>query len=387
MGSYYYRAVFLVRKVKYMFQKQEIKRLYPLLLFWAVYTAVFFLWVKTFFYTLPFLLGLLIAVAVQPAILFLDRKFHWNHTLSTTVVTVGTLAALFAALAFLSIFAVREITAFIVKASNNGFAEFSQPVADFLNRAGAYLQKFDLGFWEQNKKDIMDLLQNSMDLIVGFFGTVLTVITSLPTVVTMLIVVVFAVFFISRDMGKLKAWAKGVLSAGAVFHVKSAAENSGGMGRKYLLSYLFLYFITFCETYVILTILSMSYPLITALITAVADILPVLGPGFVFLPLAVYQLLIGEYAKAAGLLIGWGVISLIRQIIEPRLVSSTVKIHPLAMLAAIYFSLVGKSIWILFYVMGFFALHSAFRETGALPSLTVQKAEKNTAPEKTEAAK
>lgn len=370
-----------------MFQKQEIKRLYPLLLFWAVYTAVFFLWVKTFFYTLPFLLGLLIAVAVQPAILFLDRKFHWNHTLSTTIVTVGTLAALFAALAFLSVFAVREITAFIVRASDNGFAEFSQPVADFLNKIGGYLQKFNLGFLEQNKEEIMELLQNSMDLIVRFLGTVLTLITSLPTVITMLIVVVFAVFFISRDMGKLKAWVKGVLSAGAVFHVKSAAENSGGMGRKYLLSYLFLYFITFCETYVILTILGMSYPLTTALITAVADVLPVLGPGFVFLPIAVYQLLIGEYAKAAGLLIGWGVVSLIRQIIEPKLVSSTVKIHPLAMLAAIYFSLVGKSIWILFYVMGFFALHSAFRETGALPSLTAQGEKTNAAPEKTEAAK
>lgn len=359
-----------------MFQRQEIKRLYPLLVFWAVYSAVFFLWIKTFFYTLPFLLGALIAIAIQPAILFLDRRLRWNHALSTAAVTAGTLAALFAVLTFLGVFAVREITAFIVRASDNGFAEFSKPVADFLNKAGGYLEKFNFGFLEQNGKEIMSLLQNSMELVVRFFGTVLSLITSLPTVVTMLIVVVFATFFISRDMAKLRAWVKGFLSESAVFHVKSAAENSGGMGRKYLLSYLFLYFITFCETYVILSILDMPYPLTTALITAAADILPVLGPGFVFLPIAVYQLLTGAYARAAGLLIGWGVISLIRQIIEPKLVSSTVKIHPLAMLAAIYFSLVGKSVWILFYVMGFFALHSAFRETGALPSLVPEKSEK-----------
>lgn len=352
-----------------MLQKEEIKRLSPLVFFWAAYTVVFFLWVKTFFYTLPLLIGLLIAIAIQPAISFLEKHFRWNHTLSTALVTAAVLLALFAALAFLGVFAIREITAFIVNASEDGFSEFSKPVADFLNRAGEYLQQFNLKFLEQNKQEILDLLQNSMDFISGFLGAVLGVITSLPTAITMLIMVAFSTFFLSRDMGKLRALGKRLLSENAVFHVKSAAENSGGMGRKYLVSYLFLYFITFCETYVILIVLEMPYPLITALITALADILPVLGPGIVFLSLSFYRILTGEYAGALGLLIGWGITSLIRQILEPRLISATVKIHPLAMLAAIYFSLVGKSIWILFYMMGFFALHSAFRETRALPSL------------------
>ncbi len=119
-----------------MFQKQELKRLFPLVVLWAVYSALFFLWVKTFFYTLHFLLGFLVATAVQPAIAFLDRKLHWNHTLSSAVVTFGALALLFALLIFIGIFAVREISDFILRASRNGFAEFSQPVSEFLNRIG-----------------------------------------------------------------------------------------------------------------------------------------------------------------------------------------------------------------------------------------------------------
>lgn len=352
-----------------MFQIQEIKRLCPLLLFWAGYTVLFVLWAKTFFYTLPFLVGFLIASALQPLILFLDKKLKWKHGVSTAAVTVLALVLLFAAVSFLVVFAAQEITAFIIRASEDGFSEFSQPVSEFLNRVGMYLQRFNLGFLEQNKQEIMELLKSSMDLIVKFLGAVLGIITSLPTIVTMLIVVIFSVFFISRDMGKLRSWFKGLLSRGAVSHMKSAAENSGGMGRKYLLSYLFLYFITFCETFVIMTILSVPYPLTIGLITAVADVLPVLGPGFVFLPLIVYQLLIGKYATAAGMLIGWGIITLIRQILEPKLISSSIKVHPLVMLAAIYFSLVGKSFWILFYVMGLFTLCSVFQKTGALPSL------------------
>lgn len=360
----------------FIFQKEELKRVSPLLLFWAVYTAAFFLWAKTFFYTLPFLLGLLIAIFVQPAIRFLERKFHWNHAAATATMVLVFLAALFTVLVILSVIAVQEITAFLMQASENDFAEFSQPVSDFLNKIGEYLQKFDLTFWEQNKEAILEQLQNSMELILGLLGMALNFFSSLPAVITMLIVTVVSAFFLARDLEKLKLWLKTLFNSTIATHMKTAARSTSGVGQKYIFSYLFLYFITFCETYVILKILSLSYPLSTAFFTAVADVLPVLGPGFVFLPLILYQLLIGQYTKALGILIGWGIISLIRQIMEPKLISSTIKIHPLAMLAAIYFSLAGKNLWILFYIMGLFMLYSIFRETGALPTV-IENAKEN----------
>lgn len=352
-----------------IFQKEELKRLSPLLLFWVIYTAAFFLWVKTFFYTLPFLLGLLAAIFVQPAIKFLEQKFHWNHTAAAATAVITFLTALCAALVVLGVIAVQEIAAFLIQASENGFSEFSEPVSDFLNKIGGYLQNFDLNFWEQNKEAILEQLQNSKELIWGIWGVTVNFFSSLPAVITMLIVTVVSAFFIARDLEKLKVWLKSLLTGTVAAHMKNAAKNTGGAGQKYMFSYLFLYFITFCETYVILKILSVSYPLSTAFFTAAADVLPVLGPGFVFIPLILYQLLIGQYAKALGLLIGWGIISLIRQILEPKLVSSSIKIHPLAMLAAIYFSLAGKSLWILFYIIGLFMLYSVFRETGALPAM------------------
>ena len=187
----------------------------------------------------------------------------------------------------------------------------------------------------------------------------------------------------AKDLEKGKVWLKKLFSADLTAKIKQAAHRSGNMGQRYLLSYLFLYFITFCETYVILNILSVSYPLAISLGTAAADILPILGPGFVFLPLTIYHLLIGEYAKAAGLLIGWAIISVIRQILEPKLISATIKVHPLAMLAAIYFSLVGKSLWLFFYFLGLFLLYSVFQRNGILPKLAGQDnsaVEKESAP-------
>lgn len=355
-----------------MFQLARWKRLLPLLFFFAGYSLLFVLWVRTFFYTLPFLVGFLIAFAVQPVISFFQKKFHLSRGPATLLATIFALVVLCGVLTLLGVLAVREITAFLTRVSQNGFEEFSQPVTEFLNQAGAFLGQFDLEFIELHKQEILEALQNSMDLVTACMGTALNLLTSLPTVVTLVIVAVCAAFFFARDMKKLLAWGKSFFSDTVAFHVKSAVKNSGGTGRKYLLSYLFLYFLTFCQTCVIMAVLGVPYPLIIGIVTAVADVLPVLGPGMVLAPVAIYQLLIGQYARALGIVIGWLVITCIRQVVEPKLVASTVKIHPLATLAAVYFSLVGKSIWILFYVLGLCTLYAAFLETGALPPLVEQ---------------
>lgn len=347
----------------------ELRRLYPLLIFLAVYTAVFFIWVKTFFYSLPFLLAIIAAAAIQPVISFFEKRLRLKHNIAAAVATIGAVTLALGAAVFLGIFAVREITEFVIAASNTDFEEFSAPVADFLKGASERLKRTNLNFTEENRKEILGLIQSSADLLVKFFGAVLRVITSLPTIITMLIVTAFATFFVSRDLDKLRAFVKSLLSAGTIANIKSTAEGNESMGRKYLLSYLFLYFMTFCESAVVLTLFGLPYPLITAIITACADIIPILGPGFVFMPIAIYQVLLGEYAKALGLIIGWLIISLLRQITEPQLVSSMVKIHPLAMLASVYFSLVGGSLWLLVYFAGFFALHSALRRSDILPPL------------------
>lgn len=352
-----------------IFRTEELKRLVPLFLFFSFYSLLFILWQQTFFYTLPIVLGLLIAILIQPIISFLEKKCRISHTIATLTTVIFILLFLLAALAFLGIYAVREISAFIANLSSGGWEDFSQPVTDFLNEIGSFLQKIDLDFLDDNRETVLQVIQSSMNLILGCLGTVLKVITSLPLIITMWFVIAFSTFFFARDMAGISRWIHRFFSEKLIRHVKSAKTNSESMGRKYLLSYLFLYFITFCEACIILTILDVSYPLTISLMTAIADVLPVFGPGIVFLPLSIYQLLVGNYSCAAGLVIGWLIITCIRQVVEPKLISSTVKVHPLGMMAAVYFSLVAGNMWVLLYIAGLLTLYSTFRQTGALPSL------------------
>lgn len=352
-----------------MLQKDVLGRLLPLGLFWGGYTLVFVLWRFTFLYTLPLLLGALAAAALQPVIRFTETRLHLRHSLASGGITLTALALLLGLLIFLSVLAVRELSAFLITAAQGGFPAFSPPVRAFFQRVGDFFRDLDGEFWERNRQELTELLKNSAGLALAALNGILGVLASLPGFIVMLLLTGLSAFFIARDYDKLLGWAKSLLEPELLEKLRMAAKRASGTGQRTMLSYLLIYFISFCEALVILSVLGIPYPLITAAITCAADVLPVLGPGIVFVPVAAVQLLTGEYGRGFGVMVGWLVMSCVRQVIEPKLVASSVKVHPLAMLAAVYFSLISKSIWMLFYIAGFFMLYSFLREAGILPPL------------------
>ena len=79
--------------------------------------------------------------------------------------------------------------------------------------------------------------------------------------VTLVIVTVCAAFFFTRDMKGFLSWGRGFFSDGAARHVSAAVKNSGrGQDGNMCSPYLFLYFLTFCETCVIMAVLGVPYP-------------------------------------------------------------------------------------------------------------------------------
>ena len=351
-----------------MFHTEELKRLSPIGVFFAVYSLVFLLWKATFLYSLPFLLGLLIAAALQPVIRWAQDRLHLGRTAASGIITLAALTLLLSGLILMTVLGVRELAEFLTRAaSGGGFPEFSPPVQRFFRWLGSFVNEIDAEFLERHREQIMDFLKNSADLAMAALNGVLGLLASLPALLAMALVTGFSAFFIARDFDALRGWARGLIRDKTAGQLKSAAARSSGAGRKYLLSYMLIYFISFCEAFIILSVLNVPYPLMSAVITCFADILPVLGPGFVLGPIAVWQALCGAYGRAAGVLVGWAVMGCVRQVVEPKLVASTAKLHPLTMLAAVYFSLAAGSLWVLVYTAGFFMLYSLLRSAGILP--------------------
>ena len=113
--------------------------------------------------------------------------------------------------------------------------------------------------------------------------------------------------------------------------------------------------LTFVELTIGLTVLKAmgifngNYLIIIALITAILDILPVLGIGTVMWPWMAISLVSGNTKMLIGLFIIYAIISVIRHIIEPKLISDTMDLPAALTLSIMY---VGLKF---FGVLGMFA--------------------------------
>ncbi|MCL2084315.1 MAG: AI-2E family transporter, partial [Oscillospiraceae bacterium] len=99
-----------------------------------------------------------------------------------------------------------------------------------------------------------------------------------------------------------------------------------------------------------LLILRVDYALIITIVIAIVDLLPVVGSGTVLIPWGAVCLLIGDVRRGAGLMVLWAVITVVRGVMEPRLVGRHIGLHPLASLICMYagFKLMGVAGMLLF---------------------------------------
>jgi len=82
--------------------------------------------------------------------------------------------------------------------------------------------------------------------------------------------------------------------------------------------------------------LNIQYPLITALGIAFVDALPILGSGTAMIPWAIIEALNGDFVLGAAILALWAVMTITRNMLEPKLVSKHIGVHPVFTLIAMY---------------------------------------------------
>lgn len=167
----------------------------------------------------------------------------------------------------------------------------------------------------------------------------------LPSVFIAIVISIIACCFMTSEYPKIVEFIKYQFPENRrkdLSRAKTLLKSSlGKMGKAYLL----IVCVTFAEMSIGLTVLRLAgifesnYIVIIAAITAIVDIIPVLGTGTVIIPWAVYSLIMGDIAMAIGLFVIYAVITVIRQVIEPKLVAGQLGLSPIITIAALYFGL------------------------------------------------
>lgn len=296
---------------------------------------------------LPFILAWLPALAIHPLSVKTNKKTH---------IPVKVCAAVYVTL-FIA------LIAFLVFLAVNRFVEEAGELLERLTSDGEMLKSTVAGIIQgfdglSGKIPFIDRLENIEGLeniraridgiLYGIFDDTVAavsarvpvwignIIKGTPGFLIAFIVTVMACYYISMDYERIS---RGIVSLIPERHrenvMKFKNKAATALGR-YARAYLLIMLITFTEIFIGLMILGRKYAFIMAIIIAVVDILPVLGAGTVLIPWAVIMLLTGNYHFGFGLLILYGVVTIVRQVIEPRIVGGSIGLHPLVTLVAMF---------------------------------------------------
>ena len=144
-----------------------------------------------------------------------------------------------------------------------------------------------------------------------------------------------------------------------------AGDLSGSLGG-WLRAQLILAGMCFVELLGLFWLLGVRAALPLAAATALIDALPVFGTGIVLVPWALGELLLGELGRGLALLFGWGLGVLVRELIQARLLSGQIGIHPLVSLFALYVGWRVWGVWGMIVFPLFFAMLQRLAERGIL---------------------
>ena len=130
---------------------------------------------------------------------------------------------------------------------------------------------------------------------------------------------------------------------------KAWLTNAGRVGKeifsslgRYIKIYTKIILITFIEVFIAYRLifpmfgLVVPYPLVLSIVTAIVDILPVLGAGTILIPWGLIYFVMGHFGWGVLLLGTYIAITVIRNFIEPKLVSDEFGVHPLITLIAMF---------------------------------------------------
>ncbi|NLO88899.1 MAG: sporulation integral membrane protein YtvI [Clostridia bacterium] len=289
----------------------------------------------------PFIIGWVISALIEPLVNYTEKIFKLKRGWAVFI----CLTAIFALLVTVLAVGISKLTAELIG--------FSKIFPKYTNDITSYFTGL-----LYNIKDLYRVINVSPQLIEGLSGNISSLLGSLTNILTdtanallvfltnfvpnfllILIISILASFFISRDKEVIEYLAAKILPASIFEMYVAISEDMVKAIIGYLRAILILMSITALQTIIGLYILGVEYALTMALIVGVMDILPILGPGTVFVPWIIYEIIKGELFMALGLGIIYVFIIVVRQLLEPKIVAENIGLHPFATLIAIYVGL------------------------------------------------
>lgn len=287
-------------------------------------------------YLMPFIIGGLIAWAVQKPARYISCKTRINSKISAAVLTVATFAVLAAALFFAGL-GFTNAAGGIMRELSGKTGEMGQIISSVRSDFNALFKKLPDEFGSAADTLWNGFLARAASAAGGAVSSFAgAAVKRAPSFLVSCIISVVAGCYIAADFRGLSKFVGGVIGKRTYENCIKIKNILVGSVFKLLKGYAFLMLLTFSELFIGLFVLRVKYALLLSLLIAVIDILPVLGTGTVLIPWGIAELLFKNTALGIGILVLYAVITVIRNFAEPKIIGKQIGINPLFTLLSMF---------------------------------------------------
>lgn len=288
----------------------------------------------------PMVLGGIIAFLLQKPIRLLSDKTGIKRKY----------CGLFSALAFyIAIFGLISLAGIEVFGTAQ---KLVQNIPDFYYKiveptmSHAFNQLENAELW--NSQDLYDLFVSFEEQIFDTLGSLVKKLSSgtvgfvsgvagaLPALFVKIVLLMISTVFVAMDFDKLTLFCMNQLNEkhrNMVYEVKNYVVGTLFVCIR---SYALIMSITFVELSIGLSIIGIDQGVLVAFCIAIFDILPVLGTGGIMIPWALTNIVLGNFGLGISLLVVYVIITIVRNILEPKIVGGQLGLHPIVTLTSMF---------------------------------------------------
>jgi len=295
-------------------------------------------------YVMPFVIGICLAFLLEPLVALVSRKLRLNRGFS----------------AFLVILLIVGITSLLL---SWGITRVAVELTDLYRDFPQYYQELQRVMTEALRiigevsqrlpEPLAKIVQDQWNHLYSMLSVVVTgaggVVRSLPGLSVTLIFTLLSTYFVIRDRVSIGGFLRDIIPPKVFESLKHVELDMLTGVAGFVRAQIVLVLFTMVINIIGLTLLGSRYTVALGVLLAILDVLPVIGPGLVYLPWIGYHLFWGSMTMAVGLIVLYAGVSFIRQVIQTHLVGREMGLHPLVTLISLYVGFRLFGVWGLIY--------------------------------------
>ena len=319
--------------------------------YFAIFIGLYYFVVKyAFGYILPFVVAAALAVFLQKPVRKISSKIHIKtHGAVSTILVLLIVVIIVGAAGLLGWVLVSELKEFFTYLFSR-FDSVNDVIVTVREFVMGIVAKLPRGLGATVSNYVSDFFNNlstessviDMEMLSAPLSGAWSVVKGIPAAFLSVLVTIISCVFMTSEYDLIKNMILDMLTESKGKKLVSSKQTVTRGISKLVKAYATLMLITFSEMFLGLNLMKLigvyegGYIAIIAFVTCIVDIIPVLGTGTVLIPWAVYNLVMGNVGLGIGLLVLYAVITVLRQILEPKLVANQAGLPAIATIMAMF---------------------------------------------------